>query len=159
MKFEFLSELNADRYIEYLKKAFYDEPDMMTGDCIDEIGIKERVGDPFYKNTKSLLAFDGENVIGRIEYHFYGCLQDGYKMAYVDWVYVLKVYRCNGVARELFREFEKDCRENGINQYYLIRATNEYSDKFYKSFDCVALNDAPILRKTIIALPKKDKGE
>lgn len=154
MKIELLSELNADRYIEYLKKAFYDEPDMMTADCIDEIGIKERVSDPFYKNTKSLLAFDGENVIGRIEYHFYGCLQDGYKMAYVDWVYVLKNYRRHGVARKLFCGFEKDCRENGINQYYLIRATNEYADKFYESFDGVTLNDAPILRKTIIALPK-----
>lgn len=159
MKFELLSEFNADRYIEYLKKAFNDEPDMMTSDLIDEIGIKERIYNPFYRNTKSLLAFDGENVIGRIEYHFYGCLQDGYKMAYVDWVYVLKSYRCHGVARGLFCEFEKDCLENEINQYYLICATNEYADKFYKSFDSVEINYTPILRKTIIVLPEKDRGE
>ena len=56
-------------------------------------------------------------------------------MAYVDWVYVLKAYRHRGIAQMLFAEFEKDCLQNDIDQYYLIRAANE------------ELDDAPVLRK------------
>lgn len=44
---------------------------------------------------------------------------------------------------------EKDCRENGIDQYYLIRATNANADKFYHSFTEVELSEAPILRKDL----------
>lgn len=70
-------------------------------------------------------------------------------MAYVDWLYVLPTYRHNGIAQGLFNEFEKDCAINGIDQYYLIRATNKNADKFYKSLSDGILTEEPILRKTI----------
>jgi len=76
-------------------------------------------------------------------------------MAYVDWVYVLKSYRHRGIAQKLFQEFEKDCVENNIDQYYLIRAENEEADRFYKSFQDVSLNEAPVLRKYL----KSDTSE
>ena len=150
MHYNLLSGQNAAQYIAYLKKALAEEPDMMWIDQVDEEAILKRVGDPFYQNTKSIMAFDGENVVGRIEYHFYGCLQDGYRMAYVDWVYVLPSYRHSGIAQQLFKEFEKDCAANRINQYYLIRATNPGADKFYHSFENAELDDEPMLRKTLI---------
>lgn len=150
MKFELLSPSNAELYISYLEKAISEEPDMMLTDKIDKIAVKARLSDSFYQNKKSILAIENNEVIGRIEYHFYGCLQDGYKMAYVDWVYVLKGRRHNGVARGLFREFEKDCRDNDIDQYYLIRMTDRNAERFYKSFDGAELTETPMLRKTII---------
>lgn len=149
MRFELLSPSNVELYIRYLEKALLDEPDMMLVDQIDETAIKERLCDPFYQSKKSILAIENNEVIGRIEYHFYGCMQDGYRMAYVDWVYVLKAHRHNGVAQGLFREFEKDCHDNHIDQYYLIRATNGNAERFYKSFDGAELNEQPMLRKTI----------
>ena len=145
-----LSIQNVQLYIDYLRFALSEEPDMLWVEQVDETGIKERISDPFYQNTKSILAMDGENVVGRIEYHFYGCLQDGYRMAYVDWVYVLPEYRHQGIAQQLFREFEKDCKANRINQYYLIRSTDVGADKFYHSFENVELGDEPMLRKMII---------
>lgn len=148
--FEQLTSRNVDKYILYLKKALSEEPDMLWVDQADETGIKERISDPFYQNTKSILAMDGDKVVGRIEYHFYGCLQDGYRMAYVDWVYVLPAYRHSGIAQQLFKEFERECVRNAINQYYLIRATNPNADKFYHSFENTELDDEPVLRKTII---------
>ena len=150
MVYEFLSNANIDKYIAYLRKSLSKEPDMLWIEKIDETGIWNRVNDPFYQNTKSILAIDGEHVVGRIEYHFYGCLQDGYRMAYVDWVYVLPEYRHRGIAQQLFKEFEKDCVANRINQYYLIRATNPGADKFYHSFESAELEDTPMLRKTLI---------
>lgn len=144
-----LSSENVLQYIDYLHKALTEEPDMMWVDQVDEAAILSRIDDPFYQNTKSILAMDGETVVGRIEYHFYGCLQDGYRMAYVDWVYVLPAYRHNGIAQKLFREFEKDCEMHNIDQYYLIRATNPNADQFYHSFENVSLSHEPMLRKDI----------
>lgn len=149
MEFQVLSEDNVRLYIEYLKAAMAKEPDMMIADRVDEEGILKRVGDPFYQGTVSLLAIENGNVVGRIEYHFYGCMQDGYRMAYVDWVYVLPEHRHRGIARGLFAEFEKDCRAHGTDQYYLIRATNPDADKFYHSFEGAELNEMPFLRKDI----------
>lgn len=150
MVYEWLNNKNISRYITYLQKALSEEPDMLWVEEVDEAGIKARINDPFYQNTKSILALDGDDVVGRIEYHFYGCLQDGYRMAYVDWVYVLPAYRHRGIAQQLFKEFEKDCAANRINQYYLIRATNPGADKFYHSFENAELDDEPMLRKTLI---------
>lgn len=149
MKFELLSPSNVELYIRYLEMALLEEADMMLVEQIDETAIKERLYDPFYQSKKSILAVEDNKVVGRIEYHFYGCLQDGYRMAYVDWVYVLKAHRHNGVAQDLFHEFEKDCHDNHINQYYLIRATNDNAERFYKSFEGAELSEQPILRKTI----------
>ena len=145
-----LSTRNIQAYIDYLHLALSEEPDMQWLDQFDENGLIERINDPFYQNTKSILAMDGENVVGRIEYHFYGCLQDGYRMAYVDWVYVLPKYRHQCIAQQLFKEFENDCKANRIDQYYLIRATNPGADKFYHSFENAELDDEPVLRKTLV---------
>ena len=147
MVFEILNRDNVEDYIAYLKIAMSEEPDMMTTEKIDEQGIKKRILDPFFCRTTSILAKENGKVVGRIEYHFYGCMQDGYKMAYVDWVYVLKSYRHKGIAQMLFGEFERDCARNNINQYYLIRATNEDANKFYNNFESVELSEVPVLRK------------
>lgn len=59
------------------------------------------------KDDKSGPAKEDGNAVGRIEYHFYGCMQDGYQMAYADWVYVLRAYRHKGIAQRLFAELER----------------------------------------------------
>lgn len=147
MVFEKLSSENVKEYIDYLKIAMSEEPELMTADGVDEDGIKSRTQDPFFMKTTSVLAKENGKVVGRIEYHFYGCMQCGTRMAYVDWVFVLKEYRHRGIAQKLFAEFEKDCRQNNIDQYYLIRATNDDADRFYKNFSGARLSDSPVLRK------------
>ena len=149
MRFEFLSASNVEQYIAYLRKALTEEPEMMLVEQIDECGIRNRLDDPFFQSKKSILANIDNEVVGRIEYHFYGCLQDGYKMAYVDWVYVRKAYRHRGIAQGLFHAFEEDCRKNNIDQYYLIRATNSEAERFYHGLEDSQLSEQPILRKTI----------
>lgn len=149
MEYKKLNEETMEQYLDYLKSAMKEEPEEMLTEEIDENAIRKRILDPFFQNKSSILALSGNQVIGRIEYHFYGCIQDGYKMAYVDWLYVLPTYRHNGIAQGLFNEFEKDCAINSIDQYYLIRATNKNADKFYKSLSDGILTEEPILRKTI----------
>lgn len=147
VKFEFLNNFNVDKYLSYLKIAFSQEPDFMFCDVIDEKSIRERVLDDFYKNTKSILAIVDDKVVGRIEYHFYGCLQNGFRMCYIDWVYVLKEYRKKGIAKKLFLELEKDCKINLINQYYLLCGTNDYANGFYSNFKDVEIETFSVLRK------------
>lgn len=149
LRIERLGESNVENYLRYLHEAMALEPQMMTAEAVDEEGIRERVRDSFYQKTTSLLAIEGDDVVGRIEYHFYGCLQDGYRMAYVDWVYVLPKARHKGVAQALFQVMREDCERNGINQYYLIRATNPEADRFYHAFEGAELQEVPLLRKTL----------
>lgn len=149
MVLEALTEQNISKYLAYLHKAMAAEPDMMPAEQVDEAGIRARLSDSFYQKTKSVLAMDGEEVIGRIEYHFYGCLQDGYRMAYVDWIYVLPNFRHRGVAGQLWKAFEKDCIANQINECCCIRTTNPEADAFYHSFRHAKLDLEPTFRKSM----------
>ena len=79
MTIEKLNDRNAEEYIEYLKQAMSEEPERMTADSVDTQGIKDRISDSFFNNSVSLLAKDGQKVVGRIEYHFYGCIQEDRK--------------------------------------------------------------------------------
>ena len=148
MTFERLSSENVEEYIDYLKAAVQEEPDVLASYVIDEEGIKSRVKGSFFNIVNILARVDGR-IVGRIEYHFYGCIQDGYKMAYVDWVYVLKSYRHQGIAQKLFAEFEKDCAGKGIDEYFLICAENAEAVSFYNNFENVKPQKAPILRKQL----------
>lgn len=149
MHIEKLCEENAGAYLEYLKKAFSEEPEMMTCDGIDEQAILQRLRAQTSNCCTSLLAVDGGAVLGRIEYHFYTCLQDGYKMAYVNWIYVLKDHRRLGIAGSLFRAFEGECAANGVNEYFLLCAENESASSFYGSFPGAVSSSEKILRKTL----------
>ena len=147
LTFAKLNQDTVDAYLEYLKRAMAQEPHLMMAETFDEAGIRQRIRDPFYQKTTSILAIEDGAVIGRIEFHFYGCMQDGYRMAYVDWVYVLPRHRHRGVAQGLFRELEKDCAAMGIDQYYLIRSERAEADRFYRAFEKAELSTAPLLRK------------
>ncbi len=149
MTVEKLSEKNVNQFIEYLRTAFKVDKDEMLADELDEQGIIKRITDPFYQRTTSLLAVENNTVVGRIEYHFYGCMLDAYRMCYVDWVYVLPEYRHHGVAQNLFNEMQADCRKNKINQFYLIRSESRDAERFYKKINNATLDNEPLLRKDI----------
>lgn len=149
MEYRVLNEQTVDMYLAYLKKAHQEEPELMWTEAVDEAGIRQRVRDPFFRQTTSLLAVEDGQVLGRIEYHFYGCIQDGFRMAYVDWVYVRREHRHRGIAQGLFREFENRCRENHIDQYFLIRAENPGADRFYGAFEKAELGSSPTLRRDL----------
>ncbi len=149
MEFKLLNKDTVNMYIEYLKIAFEEEPTLMCVEVIDEEGIKARIGEEIFDRSTSILAIENGEVLGRIEFHFYGCIQDGYKMAYVNWIYVLKNHRNKGIGHLLFKEFEKECNKNDIDEYYLIRAENKFANKFYNSFQGVKLHSEPLLRKKI----------
>lgn len=149
MKIEKLNNRMTSMYINYLKIAFMLEPEWMCIDEINEDEIKKRLFDSYNINTTSLVAIIDDKIVGRLEYHFYNCLQDGYKMAYVNWLYVLPDYRHQEIAQKLFKKFEDECRCHGVDEYFLLRSKNDNANRFYNAFSDAVLIEAPILRKIL----------
>ncbi|MBS9784499.1 MAG: GNAT family N-acetyltransferase [Oceanivirga sp.] len=149
IEFKILNKDTVNIYVKYLKLALLEEPEFMCIETVDETEIKTRIDNDLFNSSKSILAIKNGKVLGRIEFHFYSCIQDGHKMAYINWVYVLKKYRNKGIGHLLFEEFEKECKKNNVDEYYLIRAENKFANAFYKSFDNVKFSTEPLLRKKL----------
>lgn len=132
--FEKLNKDNFNKYFDYLSLDTRLELELMCSSDINKEELFKRLDDELTKRSTSILAIDEDKVVGRIEYHFYSCFQDGYRICYVDWVYVLPENRNKGIAKKLFDEMAKDCIKNNIDEFRLIRATNKDANDFYQSF-------------------------
>lgn len=141
--FEKLNKDNFNKYYDYLSLATSLEPELMCSSDINKEELLERLDDELTKRSNSILAMCEDKVVGRIEYHFYSCFQDGYRICYVDWVYVLPESRNKGIAKKLFDEMSKDCVKNNIDEFRLIRATNKNANDFYKSFKSAHICEMP----------------
>ena len=141
--FEKLNKDNFNKYYDYLSLATRLEPELMCSSDIKKEELLERLDDELTKRSTSILAMCEDKVVGRIEYHFYSCFQDGYRICYVDWVYVLPENRNKGIAKKLFDEMINDCVKNNIDEFRLIRATNKEANDFYKSFKSAQICEMP----------------
>ena len=141
--FEKLNKDNFNMYYDYLSLASKLEPELMCSSDINKEELYERLDDELAKRSTSILAMYESKVVGRIEYHFYSCFQDGYRICYVDWLYVLPENRSKGVAKNLFNEMTKDCVKNNIDEIRLIRATNKNANGFYESFKSAKICEMP----------------
>jgi len=79
-------------------------------EAVDREGLRRRVKDPFYQNTISILAMENDQVLGRIEYHFYGCMQDGYRMAFM----CCRKPDIKALRRGCFRRWKKTAGNMGL---------------------------------------------
>ena len=147
--FEKLNKDNFNKYYDYLSLATKLEPELMCSSDINKEELLERLDDELTKRSNSILAMCENKVVGRIEYHFYSCFQDGYRICYVDWVYVLPESRNKGIAKKLFDEMAKDCVKNNIDEFRLIRATNKDANDFYKSFKSAQICEMPFFTQNL----------
>lgn len=141
--FEKLNKDNFNKYYDYLSLATRLEPELMCSSDINKEELYERLDDELTKRSTSILAMCENKVVGRIEYHFYSCFQDGYRICYVDWAYVLPENRNKGIAKKLFDEMINDCVKNNIDEFRLIRATNKNANDFYESFKTAQICEMP----------------
>nr|MDE7106281.1 GNAT family N-acetyltransferase [Anaeroplasmataceae bacterium] len=66
--------------------------------------------DSAFENSISLLAYDGNIVIGRIDSTLIASHFDGSKKAYLDWICVIKSYRHHGVAQKMLESLRKELK-------------------------------------------------
>lgn len=152
MKVEFLCEDNIDKLVDFELEARITELDVFLGDFNGKeykSKISKSLIEKEFINTKVLLAYEDDKVIGRIELMILASLMDGGKRGYVDWIYVLKEYRHNKVAQELFKSAEEYLKEIGVNDYFLIVARNKEVQNFYHSFNNCNIETSEILSKDL----------
>ena len=85
---------------------------------IDDAYIKsvtDSFDDPRFQNALSLLAYIGEQVVGRIDVVRIPSYFDGTVKAYLDWICVLKSARHKGVAQALMNEIRSRLKAEGID--------------------------------------------
>jgi len=113
------------------------------GDAYEE-AVRKSFADGRFDPSISLLAYDGERVVGRIDSalifsHFEGCVN-----AYLDWICVLKSCRHAGVAQALMNALRERLRAQGVRTLVGLAAQNEEAQRFYRSLEGALLRDEGI---------------
>ena len=88
-----------------------------------------------YPSNEVIVCLDDTDIIGRIDLIVEQSLMDFGRVGYIDWVYVLKSKRKQGIAKKLLLEAEKIFQEQSCEFFYLFVAENEEAQAFYASVD------------------------
>ena len=112
-----------DAYIESVKKSFTDES---------------------FKDSISLLAYEGPDVTGRIDCCMLKSHFDGSTKAYLDWICVLKNSRHHGVAQALLTTLREQLKARGIDTLIALTAANDEAQRFYKAVPDSTMRDTGI---------------
>ncbi|MDE6407026.1 MAG: GNAT family N-acetyltransferase, partial [Anaeroplasmataceae bacterium] len=106
--------------------------------------VKKSFDDSAFENSISLLAYDKNIVIGRIDSTIIASHFDGSKKAYLDWICVIKSYRHHGVAQKMLEALRKQLKENNIDTLIALTASNEEAQNFYKNIPNSFMRDIGI---------------
>ncbi len=107
--------------------------------------VKSSFQNDRFQNSLSLLAYDGNKVVGRIDSTLICSHFDGSTKAYLDWICVLKDARHKGVAQALMAALRKELKEryNADTLIGLI-ASNSEAQRFYRSLENSKIRDEGI---------------
>ena len=114
---------------------------------IDDAYIKsvtDSFDDPRFQNALSLMAYIGEQVVGRIDVVRIPSYFDGTVKAYLDWICVLKSARHKGVAQALMNEMRSRLKSEGIDTLIALTASNDEAQSFYRSVPDSSMHDIGI---------------
>ena len=100
--------------------------------------------DARFDNSLSLLAYDGDCVVGRIDAVLLPTLFDGTVKAYLDWLCVVKSSRHRGVAQALLAELRRILKEKGVDTLIALTASNDEAQSFYRSVENAQMHDVGI---------------
>lgn len=106
--------------------------------------LRHSFDDSSFDNSLTLLAYEEDKVVGRIDVSFICTHFDGSKRAYLDWICVLKSCRHKGIAQSLMDEMRARLKELGINSLVGLIAANEEAQRFYRSIPNSTIRDEGI---------------
>ena len=106
--------------------------------------VEKSFDDPAFDNAISLLAYDNEKVVGRIDSTLIASRFDGTKKAYLDWICVIKSYRHKGIAQRLLDGLKEILKSNNIDTLIALTAANDEAQSFYKSIPNSEMRDIGI---------------
>lgn len=128
------------------EKRLRDEEDVWGWEIDDEYikSVKASFHDGRFNDTVSLLAYDNEKIVGRIDACILPSRFDGSVKAYLDWICVVKSSRHKGVAQALLSELKNKLKEKGIDTIIALTASNDEAQRFYKSISDSEMHDTGI---------------
>ena len=97
-----------------------------------------------FKDSLSLLAYEGGSVVGRIDTTLIASHFDGSLKAYLDWICVLKSHRHKGVAQMLMSAARCELKKIGAEAIIGIIANNEEAMRFYRKLPDASIKDEGI---------------
>lgn len=106
--------------------------------------VKTSFRDSSFRDSLSLLAYEGEKVVGRIDAAMIKSHFDGSTKAYLDWICVLKSSRHRGVAQALLQELRRRLKERGVDTLIALTAENEEAQRFYRAVPDSLMRDTGI---------------
>ena len=106
--------------------------------------VEKSFNDTAFDNAISLLAYDGEKVVGRIDSTLIASRFDGTKKAYLDWICVIKSYRHKGAAQRLLEALKEILKSKNIDTLIALTAANEEAQSFYRSIPNSEMRDIGI---------------
>ena len=106
--------------------------------------VTDSFDDPAFANSISLLAYVGDQVIGRIDSTMICSHFDGSVKAYLDWICVLKSQRHQGVAQALLSCLQMELKEYGVDTLIGLIDSNVGAQRFYRSLPNAIVRDEGI---------------
>ena len=143
---------NIDMLVEFEREARISEPNIFIED-FDADKFKEKtlaaLNNPVYISSRCMLCNNENNqTIGRIDFSIVPSFSFGGNLqVYVDWVYVLKEFRHQGIAQLLFSQMEAYMKNMGIFEYFLLTAENTDAQNFYHNIESAEIKNREVLRK------------
>ena len=106
--------------------------------------VEKSFDDSAFADSISLLAYDNNKVVGRIDAAMISSHFDGSEKAYLDWICVIKSYRHLGVAQQLLESLRKILKDHHIDTLIALTASNEEAQRFYKNIPNSEMRDIGI---------------
>ena len=106
--------------------------------------VQRSFDDSAFEQAVSLLAYDGERVVGRIDAALLPSRFDGSVKAYLDWICVIKSSRHQGVAQRLLEALRAELKVRGIATLVALTASNEEAQRFYRGVTNAQMRDTGI---------------
>lgn len=101
------------------------------------------------RDNAILIATDGNRVVGRCDLAILRSTMDGIATGYIDWIYVLKPNRSQGIASRLLLAAEQLFRDAGVKRYYLFTADNEEAQAFYHKKTSLSFTRREVAEKVL----------
>ena len=134
------------RDVVQFEKALREEEDFWGWE-IDEAyltKVTDSFDDDSFRDSVSLLAYDADKVVGRIDSAMIKSHFDGSVKAYLDWICVLKSERHRKVAQALLSALRNECKAQGVGMLIALMASNDEAQRFYKSVEGASIHDSGI---------------
>ena len=154
MKIQFLIPENINMLVKLEEDARASEPDIFLegfNPCEFRAKTEKALQNPVFASARCMMCVNEESrAVGVIDFAIVPSFSFGGNLqVYVDWVFVLKEFRHQGIAQFLFAQMAAYIKAMGIDEYFLLMAENSEAQSFYRSIKGADISSYDVLRASV----------